>query len=125
MIKEDKIMILKYKTQWQNSLENPYRFFFPFSFIGIFWGLGILFFPLKDITIFWHKEIVITLYLLPIINGFLYTAVPRFFNSFFAKADELFFTLFLLLSLFLFAAIRNLVFYSFFKFFYLLFIFFL
>ncbi len=116
-------MISKYKTQWQNTLENPYRFFFPFSFVGVIWGLGLFLFDLDTENIFWHREILITLFLLPIINGFLYTAVPRFFNSFFAKTEEILITLLVLLSLFIFAGIRNFFIYSFLKFFYILLIF--
>lgn len=113
-------MIVKYKTQWQNSLENPYRFFFPFAFFGVLLGLGIIFFPLGQNIIFWHREILITLFLFPIANGFLYTAVPRFFNSYYAKNREIFFTLFLLILLFVFAILKKTNYYIFIKFFYIL-----
>ena len=84
-------MILNYKNQWQNTLENPYRFFFPISIIGLISGLILVLYPINYNIIFWHREILITLYLMPVATGFLYTATPRFFNSFFAKEYEIFF----------------------------------
>lgn len=113
-------MIAKYKTEWQNFLENPYRFFFPFAFLGLLLGLGVIFLPLNQNTIFWHREILITLFLLPIATGFLYTAVPRFFNSYYAKNREVFFTLFLLILLFIFVITQKNNYYIFIKFFYIL-----
>ncbi|MFN3603274.1 MAG: NnrS family protein [Leptonema sp. (in: bacteria)] len=113
-------MILNYKTQWENSLENPYRFFFPFAFLGLLLGLGVIFFPVVDNeVIYWHREILITLFLLPIANGFLYTAVPRFFNSYFAKTKEIFLSLFWLVFLFLLVIIKNKTLYSGIKFVYI------
>lgn len=113
-------MIVNYKTQWQNTLENPYRFFFPFSFLGLFYGLTLVILPLSSDIIFWHKEVLITLYLLPVATGFLYTATPRFFNSYFAKEHEIFLTIIWIILLFIFALFQNIKFFILTKFVYIL-----
>ncbi len=113
-------MIVSYKSQWQNSLENPYRFFFPFSIFGLFLGLSVVLFPINSQIIFWHKELLITLFLLPIITGFLYTATPRFFNSYFAKEYEIFLTILNIIVLFIFYFLNHILFFVIAKFFYIL-----
>jgi hypothetical protein len=113
-------MILNYKNQWQNTLENPYRFFFPISIIGLISGLILVLYPINYNIIFWHREILITLYLMPVATGFLYTATPRFFNSFFAKGYEIFLTILWILLLFVFYFLGNLKLYVIVKFIYLL-----
>ncbi len=113
-------MILNYKNQWQNTLENPYRFFFPISIIGLIHGLILVIFPINHNIIFWHRESLITLYLMPVATGFLYTATPRFFNSFFAKEYEILLTLLWIILLFVFYFLGNLNLYIIVKFIYLL-----
>jgi hypothetical protein len=100
-------MILNYKSQWQNTWENPYRFFFPLSIFGLILGLILVLMPINNQIIFWHREILITLYLMPVATGFLYTATPRFFNSYFAKSWEIILTFFWIILLFVFYFYNN------------------
>jgi len=43
---------MNYKNQWQNTLENPYRFFFPVSIIGLISGLILVLYPINYNIIF-------------------------------------------------------------------------
>jgi uncharacterized protein involved in response to NO len=60
---------------------SPYRYFFVISFIGLLIGLAQFLFTYNGYGIAWHREIMITLFLLPAAAGFLYTASPRFLNT--------------------------------------------
>jgi uncharacterized protein involved in response to NO len=60
---------------------SPYRYFFAFSIIGMLAGLAQFLFHYSGYGISWHREIMITLFLLPAAAGFLYTASPRFLNA--------------------------------------------
>lgn len=61
--------------------DAAYRYFFPFSIAGAILGLGQFLFRYDGAGIIWHREIMITLFLLPAAAGFLYTASPRFLKS--------------------------------------------
>ncbi len=60
---------------------NPYRLFFSFSLAGVISGLLLFVFSYSGVSIFWHRELMITLFLLPAATGFIFTAAPRFLVS--------------------------------------------
>jgi hypothetical protein len=80
---------------------SPYRYFFPFSIAGIILGLGQFLFQYSGHGIVWHRELMITLFLLPAAAGFIYTAAPRFLNAMPTRAWEV--RLLMILFTFLFA----------------------
>ncbi len=108
-------MILNHRSQIQNTLENPYRIFFPIGLLGAFGGLILVSFPINSERIFWHKEVMITLFLFPVATGFLFTALPRFLNSKFTTLNEIIYFSFLYICLFIFFLQNNLDYFIFFK----------
>lgn len=81
-----------------SNSDHPYRLFFPFSLAGLLSGLLPLYFSYSSETLFWHKELMLTLFLLPAATGFLFTAAPRFLGCKKAGFSEF---LLMLLSFFL------------------------
>ena len=79
---------------------NPYRLFFSFSLAGVISGLSLFIFSYSGVSIFWHRELMITLFLMPAATGFLFTASPRFLVTAPAKDHEIWIAAFLYTSLF-------------------------
>lgn len=74
----------------QNNFTEPYRIFFPFGVLGSFIGTGVWIFPwllnlnliqksiVNTYPVLKHVELLSGLFFLPIIVGFILTAIPRF-----------------------------------------------
>ena len=80
---------------------NPYRLFFSFSLAGVISGLLLFIFSYSGFSIFWHRELMITLFLLSAATGFIFTAAPRFLVATPAKDFEIWIAAGLYLFLFL------------------------
>lgn len=79
---------------------NSYRLFFSFSLAGIISGLGLFIFSYSGLSIYWHRELMISLFLLPAATGFIFTAAPKFLLNTPAKQFEIWIAAILYTSLF-------------------------
>lgn len=90
----------------ENILKNPFRLFFPLGLIGLIIGLGVWIHFAFNTEVYWgrtHAHLMIGIFLLNFVVGFLMTAIPRMSSGPGATTREVNLQLFTLLITFYFA----------------------